>query len=126
MRKLALIIGLAVAGNIVFAQDQKEPRREREVRIEKFKERLQLTDDQVEELKSMRESLKPEFKAIAEDDSKPRSEKMVARAAVVKKQEDQVAEILNDEQEAELEVIKGEIKEKMEKRRTRRKERKDG
>jgi len=74
-------------------------------------------------LKKMRESMKPELEAIQNDDTKSRSEKMRARADIMEKQEKEVARILDEEQLAELEVIKKEIRENVDERRKKRKER---
>ncbi|WP_424963491.1 hypothetical protein [Ekhidna sp.] len=124
MKKLTLIIGLLVAVNILFAQNRREAVREKaEVKIEEYKERLNLTESQTADLKKLRESMKPELEAIRNDDSKSRSDKMRAKADIVEKQEKEVAKILNDEQLAELEVIKKEVRENVEKRRDRRKDR---
>ena len=126
MQKLTLIIGLLVAANILFAQGKREQMREKaEVKIEEYKERLNLTEDQVADLKELRESIKPELEAIRKDESKSRSEKMRAHADIIEKQEEEVAKILNDEQLTELEVIKKEVRENVKKRRDRRRDRRD-
>ena len=127
MRKLALIIGLIVAGNVLFAQEEEPKGKEKPpVKIEEYKERLQLTEDQVAELKKMRESMKPELDKLRKDESKSRSERMEARAEIMKRQETRVAEILNDEQEAELKEIHREIRDNARKRRQRKRERRNG
>ncbi|MEP0272825.1 hypothetical protein [Ekhidna sp.] len=127
MRKTALIIGLMVAANILFAQGKRDAMKEKaQVKIEEYKDRLNLTPDQVAELKKMRESTKPEIEAIRNDESKSRSEKMRAHADVVEKREMEVAKILNEDQMAELKVIKKEVKAKRGERRDKRKERRDG
>lgn len=127
MRKLALIIGLLVAGNMLFAQDQKADDKEKPpVKIEEYKERLKLTETQLADLKQMRESLKPELEAIRKDEAKSRSERMEARATIMKKQEARVAEILDDKQEAELKEIHREIRDKVRKKRQRQRERRKG
>lgn len=124
MKKLALIIGLVVAANILFAQGKREMMRERaEIKIEEYKERLNLTDDQVEELKKVREEMKPEFEALRKDESKSRSDKMRAHADLIDKREARVSEILSEEQMAELKVIQKENKQKRMEMREKRKER---
>lgn len=126
MKKLMLIVGLLVAANILFAQGRRDAMNEKaEIRIEEYKERLNLDEDQLKELKALKESIKPELDAIRNDESKARSEKMRAHADLVEKRETEVARILNDEQMAELEVIKKEMREKMEKRMRERKKRRD-
>ncbi|WP_370089393.1 hypothetical protein [Ekhidna sp.] len=127
MKKLTLIIGLLVAGNILYAQDRRQELREKvEVKIEEYKERLDLTEDQVADLKKLRESMKPELDELRDDDEKSRSAKMRAHADIIEKREAEVAKILNQEQLAELEVIKKEIKTNAENRREKRKERRGG
>ena len=124
MKKLTLMIGLLVAINVLFAQDRREVAREKaEVRLEEYKDRLNLTDDQLAELKQVKESMKPEFEALKADDSMSRSDKMRAHADLIDKREAEVAKILDDEQLAELEVIKGEVKANKEKRADKRKSR---
>ncbi|MEQ9467582.1 MAG: hypothetical protein RLN88_09230 [Ekhidna sp.] len=113
MRKLTLLIGLIVAVNILFAQGRREQVKERvKIKIEEYKDRLDLTEDQVVELKKVRESMQPELDALRADEGKSRSEKMRAHADIIEKREAEVARILDDEQLAELEVIKKEINRK--------------
>ncbi len=127
MKKITLLIGLLVAVNILLAQDRREAAREKaKVKIEEYKERLELTEDQIAELKKLREGAKPELEAIRNDDSKSRSEKMRAQADIMENQEAEVAKILNEDQLAELEVIKKEVRANREKRRDKRKERRGG
>lgn len=127
MKKLTLIIGLLVAGNILYAQDRRQEIRGKvEVKIEEYKERLNLSEDQVTDLKKLRESMKPELDELRNDDEKSRSEKMRAHADIIEKREAEVAKILNQEQLAELEVIKNEVKANTESRREKRKERRGG
>jgi acyl-CoA reductase-like NAD-dependent aldehyde dehydrogenase len=124
MQKLILIIGLLVATNILFAQGKREQMREKvEVKIEEYKDRLDLSDDQVADLKAMRESMKPELEAIRKDESMKRSEKMRAHADIIEKQEEEMAKILNDDQLTELEIIKKEVRENVKKRKDRRRDR---
>ena len=124
MKKITLLIGLLVAVNILFAQDRREAMKEKaKVKIEEYKERLELTDNQVADLKKLREEAKPELEAIRKDESKSRSEKMRARADIMENQEKEISNILNEDQLAELEVIRKEVRANMEKRRERRKER---
>lgn len=117
MKKIALLLGILVAANILFAQ---EPGPRAQVKIEKYKERLNLSESQVSELKQLRQTNKPQLEAIRNDDSKSRSEKMAAKSEVIRQQEIAVAQILNDEQEAELKVIQQELRERAKRRRHRR------
>ena len=125
MKKLTLIIGLLVAVNVLFAQNRRDAAREKaEVKLEEYKDRLNLSEDQLDEIKQVKESMKPELEALKADDSMSRSDKMRARADLIEKREAEIAKILDDEQLAELEVIKGEVKAnkktRMEKRKSRR------
>lgn len=125
MQKLTLIIGLLVAANILFAQGKREQIREKAVvKIEEYKERLNLSDKQVNDLKDLREEMKPEFEALKKDESKSRSDKMRLHADLIDKREARVEEILTDDQFAELQIIKKEVKQKRIDVREKRKERK--
>ncbi|WP_420316277.1 hypothetical protein [Ekhidna sp.] len=125
MRKLILIIGLLVAGNILLAQDKEDQiRRKREAKIEEFKERLELSDEQIADLKQLREATKPKLDEIREDESKSRSDKMRAHADIIEQNEKEIAQILDEQQLQELEEIKGEIREKRKMRREKRREHK--
>ena len=124
MKKLALIVGLLVAVNILFAQGKREEMKEKaEVKIEEYKERLNLSDKQENELKDLRAEMKPEFEALKKDESKSRSDKMRAHADLIEKREAKVAEILTEDQFAELQIIKEEVKQKRMDVREKRKER---
>ncbi|MEO9483656.1 MAG: hypothetical protein ABJG47_09435 [Ekhidna sp.] len=124
MKKLTLIIGLFVAGHILFAQDTKDAIREKsKAKIEAYKERLKLSESQISDLKKMRESLKPEIEAIHNDDASSRSEIMMAKAEIMKRREECVSEILNTKQRAELKKIHREIRENVRQRRQRKRER---
>lgn len=115
MKKVTLIIGILVAVNVLMAQgpkDQRGPRGERGVKIEEFKERLELSDDQIEKLKIVKDDLKPELEALRKDDSMTRPDKMRVHADLVEKRENEVAKILSEDQLAELDVIKSELREK--------------
>ncbi len=115
------------AAGILFAQDKREARREKaKVKIEAYKERLNLSENQLTELKEMREALRPELEALQQDESKSRSERMHERADIIERQEAGVAEILNDEQEAELKAIQREVRENARERRKRKRERRKG
>lgn len=120
MKKLTLIIGIMVASNVLLAQDPetgKGPKGNKEAIIEKHKERLELSDEQVEQLRDLRESLKPEFESLKNNETLSRPDKMRAHADLIEKREAEVAKILTDSQLEELEKIKEENKEKRKGRR---------
>ena len=124
MRKLSLIIGLIAAVNILFAQEGREMAREKaEVRFEEYKDRLNLTDEQLADLKQVKEDMRPEMEALKNDESLSRSDKMRAHADLIEKREAEVAEILDDEQLAELAIIKEEVKANKQRRKSARKAR---
>ena len=111
MQKVILMIGLFLAGNVVFAQS--ENRKERaEIKIEEYKERLELSDNQVSDLKEMREKYRPQLKEIRSDKSKNKANKMRAAADVMDLREEELATILSENQFAELQIIKEEVKRK--------------
>lgn len=124
MRKLSLIIGLIAAANILFAQERRAIAREKaEVRFEEYKDRLNLTDDQLADLKQVKEDMRPDMESLKKDETLSRSDKMRAHADLIEKREAEVAEILDDEQLAELAVIKEEIKANKQRRKGARKAR---
>ena len=125
MKKTLLLLGILVAANILFAQEEKI-RERAEVKIEEYKERLNLSEEQLEQIKELKEKYKPEYKAIAEDESMNRSDKMRARADLFDKREAEMETILDEEQMTELKVIRKEVKANIKERRERRKARKKG
>lgn len=120
MKKLILVLGILVAANILVAQDRERAPRKAEIKIEEYKERLNLTNDQETQWEEVRAKYRPEFKAIKQDESKSRSEKMRAAADVEEQKEADLAEILSEDQLQELAVIKSEIRQKRRKRHIRR------
>lgn len=111
MKRLTLVIGLILAAGILFAQEGKPERKQRrEVRIEAYKDRLQLTDEQIASLKEVREEIKPKMKALRETGADSRAEMMRAQADLIEQHEAQVAAILSEDQLAELKVIQEERK----------------
>lgn len=131
MKKITLIIGILIAANILYAQNKKGKMRHRaEVRIEEHKERLNLSEDQVEDLEKLKQEMKPQFEEIKKNESLSRPDKMRAHADLLEERQTEVEKILDDEQLAELEEIRKEFherrKERMEERDERRGERRDG
>jgi len=118
MKKFTLIIGILVAANILYAQDKSERiRGKARVKIEEHKDRLNLSEDQIADLKSLKEEMKPEFEKLKTNESLSRPDKMRAHANLIEEREAAVAEILDEEQLAELEVIRKEVKERRKERR---------
>ncbi|MEM6829591.1 MAG: hypothetical protein AAF551_03685, partial [Bacteroidota bacterium] len=72
---------------------------------------------QVQQLKDLKAKYKPEFETIRKDESKSKSDKMRARADLMDEREVELEAILDDQQLAELKVIRKEMKEKREERR---------
>lgn len=123
MRRLFIILGLLVAGQIVWAQDGEKVRERAKVKIEEYKERLELTEAQIAEIKSLREKYAPEVQAIREDESTSKGDKMRAMADIVDQREAEMEAILSEQQMTELKAIQAEVKENMQERRERRRER---
>lgn len=97
-----------MAANVLVAQDREVNERIKKKRDE-IKTRLELTDDQTEQLKALREKYRPELKSIREDESKTRSEKLRAVADIVDQKDEDLKGILNQNQMAELSLIRKEI-----------------
>lgn len=107
MKKLLILVGVLVAINCVSAQEGMHERRAHaQKRIEVYKERLQLSDAQIESLQSLKEKHRPEMQQIREDESISRSDKMRATADLIDQHEKEMASILTDQQLEEWEVIK--------------------
>ena len=124
MKRFTLIIGILVAANILYAQNRREKVRDRaELKIEEYKVRLNLTDEQVTDLQELREEMKPEFEEIKKNESLSRSDKMRAHADLLDERSTEVEKILDDTQLAEWEEIKKEVKAKRAEHREKRKER---
>ncbi len=115
MKKTILILGMLVAFNMLMAQNGKGQRAR--VRIEEYKERLNLSDEQTEQLKDLKSKYRPQFKAIREDESKSKSDKMRASADLMDERETELDAILDDKQMAELKVIRQEMRDKAKERR---------
>ena len=126
MKKITLILGILVAANILVAQNKRAEVRERgKVKIEEFKDRLNLTEAQVADLQQLREEMKPDFEALKKDESMSRPDKMRAHADLIEERQAEVEKILDDEQLAEWKEIQKEVKEKRGERRERRHDRRE-
>ncbi len=119
MQKVILLIGMMVVGNIILAQEKHSPTEGAGIRLEKIKERLELSDDQVNDWKEVKEKYRPELKEIREDETKNKPEKMRAAADVMEKQEADLAAFLSEDQFAELQIIREEAKRKHKNKRKR-------
>ena len=127
VKKIALVLGILVATNILVAQDGREQRKEKiQERIEEYKERLGLSDLQIEKIKEVRAKYKPDMEEIRQNEATSRAEKMRASADVIEKMEADLSGVLTAEQQEEWKAIKAEIREKKEQRRERARERKKG
>ena len=110
MKKLIVMLGVIVAAHIVTAQDANESSKNRkEVKIEELKTRLDLTDEQVAQIKELREKYRPEIEAIKNDETKSRSDKMRATADIIDSREADMTQILNEQQMMEMKVIRQEM-----------------
>lgn len=127
MKKITLIIGILIAANILYGQGKRDHMRQKaQVKIEEHKERLNLTEEQVADLKSLKEKMKPQFEEIRKDESLTKSDKMRAQADLLDERKEEVEKILDDEQLEELEKIRKEVQERREERMGKRKERREG
>jgi hypothetical protein len=113
MQKVMLFIGILMVGNIVMAQGKQQEKQRAEVKLEEYKERLNLSDEQIDQWKDLKEKYKPELKSIRSDESKSKADKMRAAADVIDKKEEELANILSENQFAELQIIRNEEKQKM-------------
>ena len=109
MRRLLIVLGILVAANVLVAQDTKTNERIQD-RQEEIKTRLNLSDEQSEQLKALREKYRPELKSIRDDDTKSRSEKLRAVADLMDQKDADLQGILNQNQIAELSVIRKEMR----------------
>ena len=127
MKKFTLIIGILVAANVLNAQGRKEKVREKvEIKIAEHKERLNLTEDQVGDLKKLREEMKPQLEEIRKDESLSRSDKMRAHADLLDERDAELEKILDEDQLAELDEIRKEVQKQREERMEKRRERRAG
>ncbi len=127
MKKFTLIIGILVAANVLNAQGRKEKAREKvEIKIAEHKERLNLTEDQVGDLKKLREEMKPQLEEIRKDESLSRSDKMRAHADLLDERDAELEKILDEDQLAELDEIRKEVQKQREERMEKRRERRAG
>ncbi|MFK7954175.1 MAG: hypothetical protein AB8B73_15100 [Ekhidna sp.] len=114
MQKVILMIGMVLVASIAFAQGEGKKDKP-EIKIEEYKERLELSDNQVSDLKEMREKYRPQLREIRSDKSKDKADKMRAAADVMDLQQEELATILSESQFAELQIIREEAKRKKKK-----------
>lgn len=116
MKKLIIALGILVAANVLVAQGT-ETNEKIQKKREEIKTRLNLTDEQAEQLKALREKFRPELRSIREDETKSRSEKLRAVADLIDQKDLDLQGILNQNQIAELSVIRNEMQERRQERR---------
>ena len=127
MKKITLLLALLAFVNVLSAQSRREAAKEKkEAKIEEYKDRLELSDLQMEEIKEVRMKYKPDLQEIRNDDSMEKSEKMRASADVIEQMEGDLAGVLTPSQLEEWKAIKKEVKENMENRKERRRGRRGG
>ncbi|MEP1095152.1 MAG: hypothetical protein ABJG78_08580 [Cyclobacteriaceae bacterium] len=112
MKKLIIVLGILVAANVLIAQDSEWLEERIESRRQAINDRLDLTDEQFEQLKELREKYRPEIQSIRTDESKTRSEKMRAVADLVDEKNSDLTGILSQNQMAELTVLRKEMQAK--------------
>lgn len=122
MKKLILLLGIVVAGYAATAQQPKHGMDNPE-KIEVFKEKLNLSDEQVDQMKALRKKHLEEMKAVKGDQSLSRADKMRKMADAVESHDEKLSEILTEEQMAELKTMREQRKQKGKKRRMQRRKR---
>lgn len=110
MRKITLILGILIAGNVLFAQDTTKKGKKAKAKIETYKEELGLTDTQLADLKGIEETSKEEMEALKSDASLTDEAKKESRKAINEKRQAGIASVLNEDQLAQWEEIKSSLK----------------
>lgn len=112
MKNSKLIFGmLLMVFSSVSVQAQERPEKgQKQIAIERYKEQLKLSEDQVESLKSMKAKYSSQKKEIRNNDAQSKSEKMRLMADILENQQAEMAEILDESQLAEWKKIKEEMK----------------
>ena len=123
MKKLLIVVGILVAINCVSAQENSRMHDARKKKIAAYQDRLELTDAQIESLKSIHQNHKSEREKLRADESKSKSEKMRVAADLIDIRESEVATVLSNDQLAERNKIQEENKIKRQVMRTRRRAR---
>jgi len=106
MKKLIIVLGILVAVNVLVAQDNQQTNERFESKRHAIKARLDLTDEQSEQLSDLREKYRPEIQNIRTDESKTRSEKMRAMADLVDQKDAELQGVLTQNQVAKLAVVR--------------------
>ncbi|MEM9897238.1 MAG: hypothetical protein AAF789_12795 [Bacteroidota bacterium] len=122
MKKSAIIILTAFVTSWSFGQDLPNPRKgaTKEERLVKLQEQLNLSTEQVNALKAVEEDLGPELKELRENKSMSKPDKMRAHADILERRKTKTEAILTDEQLAEWEVLREQMKDKRKSRRGKR------
>ena len=105
MKRIKLIITVALLSLLGTIQLNAQ-------KAEKIKERLNLTDQQVEQYESVRLKYKPELKAIKENESLSKEEKKELKKEVKSRKNEEIKSFLSADQYTELEAIRKERKAK--------------
>lgn len=77
-------------------------RREGDRRLSQMKQRLQLSDDQTEQLKNIQDATQKRMKAIRADDGLSREQKKESLRKLMKEQKESMAKLLTEEQRKKL------------------------
>ncbi|MEM9340245.1 MAG: hypothetical protein AAGA66_16035 [Bacteroidota bacterium] len=109
MKKVVLLVGMFIAVNISIAQNVNN-KWIVQVKILEFTERLDLSDEQTNQIKKLNRKYWPQFKAAKEGETKTQKEKNQARSAIMNEREVELETILDEKQMAELKVIRQEVK----------------
>jgi len=124
MKKLILLLGIVVAGYAVTAQ-QPQHGMDKSEKIEVLKEKLDLSDEQVDQMKALRKMHMEAMKAVKDDQSLSRADKIRKMADAVEAHDEKLSEILTEEQMAELKSMREQRKQKGKQRRMQRRKQED-
>jgi acyl-CoA reductase-like NAD-dependent aldehyde dehydrogenase len=102
MKKIIIVLGILVAANVLVAQEREMLER----RKDDFKQLMNLSEGQSDQLEKLHEKYRPEFQNIRNDASKTKSEKLRESADLIDARNEELQNILSAEQYAKLEIIK--------------------
>ena len=126
MKKILLLLVFAVSFNFISSYGQDGAMLSEELNYEEYQDRLNLSEDQQKEIKAIQEKYKVDEDNLKQAKGMSRSEKASAYSDLLDKKNEEIAEVLTDEQEKELALIKEESMQESADRRAERKKRRGG
>lgn len=109
MKKVAMALSLMLTLHLAATAQTSTTREQATEQIEAYKTRLNLTEEQTTQMKTILTKYRPEYQTIRKDTSKSQSEKLQAAEEVSKKQNEEVAAVLTEEQYTEWKKIQSEV-----------------